>query len=336
MCSVTDCENVTVRRCVFRDKDTLGVALNVTGANTKKVTIEYCLFENLAYNDKNGGEPLRLGNSPYSGCSFESTVRYCIFRNNAADPETISIKSCHNTVEDCYFINNESNVTVRHGGLATIRHNRFKGLGGIRLYGYGNKVYNNLFEDNPGREKFAPIIIANGNKKKDPNWTDVHMPSGKAASDGHAIYAQNVANEIYGNRFKNCKITIYYRKDQKLQPKDLKLKDNLKVDNFEDHATGSPAEPTEPIPSETGEIQEPEIPEQPGTDPITLHTGPEVEEFSLICQACGIEEAKNRVSLYVCAGDLDISMPILRRALEDIRQKAGESQKEIADSEEEG
>lgn len=250
MCTITDCKNVTIRRCIFRDKDTLGVALNITGEETKNVTVEYCLFENLTFSKDNGGEPLRLGNSQYSGCSFDSTIRRCIFRNLAADPETISIKSCNNVVEDCYFINNKSNVTVRHGGLNTIRNNHFKGSGGIRLHGYGNKVYNNLFEDNPDEKKYPPIRIENGNKKKDPNWTDVDKPSGKPADDGHAIYAQNVKNEIFGNRFKDCKTTIFYRKSKELPPKHLRLEDNLKVNKFEEEgATTSPAELTEPIPT---------------------------------------------------------------------------------------
>ncbi len=337
MCTVTDCENVTIRRCIFRDKDTLGVALNVTGVKTKKVLIEYCLFENLTFDDDNGGEPLRLGNSQHSGCIFECTVRNCIFRNLAADPETISIKSCKNTVEDCYFMNNKSNVTVRHGGLATIRHNYFKEKGGIRLYGYGNEITNNLFEDNPGEEKYAPIIVANGNKPRDPNWEDDKTPTGKEGNS-HAIYAQNKDNKIHGNRFKNCKITIYYRKSERLKPKDLKLDDNLKVDKF-----GDDAGPAEPIPSPDIELEEPnshqareiDIPPQPEPDPATQPTEPDIEPYAKLCQGCETEEAKYKVSIHICASDLKASISAMKNTLAEIKRLSTENQKAIAAIEEE-
>lgn len=337
MCTVTDCESVTIRRCIFRDKDTLGVALNVTGAKTKKVLIEYCLFENLTFDDDNGGEPLRLGNSQHSGCIFESTVRNCIFRNLAADPETISIKSCKNIVEDCYFINNKSNVTVRHGGLATIRHNYFKGRGGIRLYGHGNEIFNNLFEDNPGEEKYAPIIIANGNKPRDPNWEDDKTPSGREGNS-HAIYAQNKDNKIHGNRFLDCEITTYYRKSERLTPKGLKLEDNLIVDKFEGD-TGR----AEPIPSPDIEIEEPDsqqpreidIPQQPEPDPATQPTEPDIEPYAKVCQGCETEEAKYKVSIHLCASDLKASMSVMKNAMAEIKRLSAENQKAIAAIEEE-
>lgn len=337
MCTVTDCENVTIRRCIFRDKDTLGVALNVTGAKTKKVLIEYCLFENLTFDDDNGGEPLRLGISQHSGCIFECTVRNCIFRKLEADPETISIKSCNNIVEDCYFINNKSNVTVRHGGLAKIRHNYFKDKGGIRLYGYGNEISNNLFEDNPGEEKYAPIIVANGNKLRDPNWEDEKTPSGREGNS-HAIYAQNKDNKIHGNRFRNCKITLYYRKSERLAPRGLKLDDNLKVDKFDDDNAHA-----EPIPSPGIDLQEQDsqllreidIPSQPEPDPATQPTEPDIEPYAKLCQGCETEEAKYKVSIHLCASDLKASISVMKNAMTEIKRLSAENQKAIAAIEQE-
>lgn len=145
--AISDCEELTIRRCAFGKKTTLGVALNITGAKLKRVIVEYCLFEDMTYTESNGGEPCRLGNSQFSGCVFESTVRKSIFRNLKSDPEAISIKSVGNTVEDCFFIANNANVTVRHGGMTTIHHNYFQTSGGIRLHGYGNKVKYNAFEN---------------------------------------------------------------------------------------------------------------------------------------------------------------------------------------------
>src|SRR5215212_3807940 len=141
--NVTNCQDVVIRRCKFSGSDILGVTLNVTGASTKRITIEYCIFENMKTTLSNGAEPTRLGNSQHSGCRFECIVRKCIYRNLAADPETISIKSANNIVEDCHFINNKSMVTVRHSGYATVRFNTFEGNNGVRLLGYGNEVHDN-------------------------------------------------------------------------------------------------------------------------------------------------------------------------------------------------
>jgi Bacterial Ig-like domain/Chondroitinase B len=231
--AVTDCEDLIIQYCKFRDKTTLGQGLNITGAKTKRVIVQYCIFENFSFTESNGGEPLRLGNSQFSGCNFECIVRWCIFRNLKSDPEAISIKSCGNVIEDCFFFDNESNVTVRHGGYATVQHCYFQKKGGVRVHGYGNKVRYNCFEDFNTDEGFAPIIERYGLKEKDPNWNDVKTPSGKEG-ESHAIYAQTVDLEIEGNEFKNCKKTIITLKkgDATLPPKNTKSDNNKTITKF--------------------------------------------------------------------------------------------------------
>jgi len=230
--NVTDCEEVIIQYCKFRDKTTLGQGCNITGAKTKRVIVRYCLLENFSFTEANGGEPMRLGNSQYSGCEFECIVEKCVFRNLKSDPETISIKSARNTVQDCFFLNNQSNVTVRHGGYATIQHNYFETSGGVRLHGYGNNVLNNCFANFGTGEKFAPIIIRYGNQEKDPNWTDQKTPSRQTGSS-HAVYARTVNNRIEGNEFKNCKVTIITaEKGASLAPKDNTIANNKPVDKF--------------------------------------------------------------------------------------------------------
>jgi hypothetical protein len=299
MCNVRNCEDVVIRRCKFSGTNMKDVALNIAGAKTKKVIVEYCIFENMDTDLKNGGEPLRLGNSEYSGCSFECTVRKCIFRNLKADPETISIKSANNIVEDCYHINNESMITVRHGGLATIRFNTFQGKGGVRLLGCENKVHDNLFENNQESGKLSPIQVQNGEVEKDPNWTDVKTPSNKEGS-GHSHYARCVDNEITANEFRNCKNKIFYRTDKRLSPK------NLKVDNT------LPAPPTpggeEPEP-QTREQPEPQIVIEPSEDPPT---------HARLCQIGHDEDAKLRVALYICRRHVDDVKPRMQKLLDEI------------------
>lgn len=319
MCNVTDCQNVIIRRCKFSGRNMLDVALNITGKKTKKVTVENCIFENMTTNLDNGGEPLRLGNSQFSGCSFESIVRKCIFRNLKADPETISIKSANNIVEDCYHINNNSMITVRHGGLATIRFNTFQGKGGVRLLGCGNKVHDNLFENNQETGKLSPIQVQNGSTEKDPNWTDVKTPSNDAGS-GHAIYARCVDNEITANEFRNCRTKIFFRTDKPLSPKNLRV----------DHTLPQPPAPGEG----EEEPEEPQIPEQPEPQAAT-EPSENPPAHGRLCQVGHDEEAKLRVAFYVCRRHLDDVQPRMQKLLDEIRAAAKSGEIKLEEVEEE-
>ena len=306
-CAVTDCENVTIRRCIFGNKKTLGQALNIVGSKTKKVIVEFCIFENMSYTEANGAEPLRLGTSDSSGCIFECIVRNCIFRNLNSDPENISIKSCKNIIEDNFFINNKSNVTVRHGGLATIRHNYFRGRGGVRLHGYGNKVLFNCFEGH-GVEKFVdkngkeekfedswyPIVLRYGNAERDPNFIDVKTPSGNKGKS-HAIYAHTVNNEINGNEFKNCnKTVIELEKGGSIKPKDTigGLNPTVNAFKFGTVNTTTPA-PTEP---EDKPPVDPETEEQPVITPQ-----PDDASDTHMCGIYRHDEAKVHLHIYACS-----------------------------------
>jgi len=303
MCEVSNCQDVTIRRCKFSGKNLLDVALNISGEKTKNVTVEYCIFENMTTDLSNGGEPIRLGNSQYSGCVFDSTIRKCIFRNLKADPETISIKSCGNLVEDNHFIENKSMVTVRHGGLTTIQHNTFQGMGGVRLLGYGNKVEFNRFENNRETGKLGPVVVQNGIKEKDPNWTNQSTPSGKEGNS-HANYAQNVDNVIENNEWINCVNKVYYRKDNTLSPKGLKIDLSLPqppVPDPDEHEEDTPTQP------------EPKPPEEAAEDPPT---------HARLCQLGHNEEAKIRIAFYVCRKHLDDVQPHMQDLLNRLRDMA--------------
>lgn len=214
-------DGVIIRRCRFRNKSNKDPALVI--ADSKNVVVEDCIFENMKGEDKR--EAIRIGDSKESGLSLKCTVRRCIFRNNKGDPEIISIKSAENIVEDCFFINNDGNVTVRHGGLAVIRHNYFEGKNGVRIHGYGNRVEYNCFKDNSAEDegqerKRTPISLwwggddKDSDKDKDPywNWVDrtkkISKPSGNKGDETIDRYAQTVDTVIRGNEFKNCKNTI--------------------------------------------------------------------------------------------------------------------------------
>lgn len=312
MLQISSCQDITIRRCKFSGTKLLEVALNIIGAKTKNVTVEYCIFENMDTDLSNGGEPMRLGGSMYSGCNYNCTVRKCIFRNLTADPETISIKSAGNIVEDCYFIDNDSMVTVRHSGLATIQFNTFEGENGVRLLGYGNKVNNNLFKDNKADDKMSPIQVQNGIAPKDPNWTDVKTPSGKEG-ESHANYAQCVDNEIKDNQFINCRNTVYYRKDKSLAPK------GLKIDNITAGHNDPEPKPPQPEEEKPPVIVIPPPPPQPEPDPPT-EPSENPATHGRLCQLGHDEEAKVRTSIYLCRAHLDDVLPYHQELLNKLRQ----------------
>jgi hypothetical protein len=226
-----DRDDVIIRRCWFRNKSNKDPALVIS--ISKNVVVEDCIFENIK--GKNEREPLRIGVGSESGLSLKCTVRRCIFRNNSGDDEVISIKSAKNTVEDCFFINNDANLTVRHGGLTKIRHNYFKGKNGVRIHGYGNRVEYNCFEDNSATDKSrSPISLWWGKKDKDPNWVwedkkkRISKPSGDKAPKSHSIYAQTVDTVIRGNEFKKCMNTIVDYKKGDMAPMNTKKENNEK------------------------------------------------------------------------------------------------------------
>jgi hypothetical protein len=247
--ALTDCENLIVRRCRFTGENLQDVLLNIVGGRTKNVLVEYCIFEKTSSKLKNGAETFRLGESRYSGCVYDVLIRKCIFDEIASDPETISIKCVDVMVEDCYFIDNLSNVTTRHGGKVAITHNFFKGTGGIRVHGPDVLIAYNCFEDNPGEDEpidLSPIMIRKGNASKDPNWINRTTPLGKTGGS-HSAYAQVLNLTILGNEFKNCKKPLILKNvgssENKLLALNVVEKDNKEVEKFTFEIPVTPPEP---------------------------------------------------------------------------------------------
>ena len=244
MLLLENCKNTTVEKSKFHDKSTKGASFKVKGENTANITITDNEFYDMTFDDDNGGEPLQIGLSEFSGCRFNVIIRNNYFHDCSADVETVSIKSVGVLVENNRHEDNTSSIVVRHGGFATIKGNRFKGEGGIRLYGYGNIVTGNFFKDNRST-KFPPISLGAGTHTKDPNWITYSKPSGKKGK-GHAAYAQLRKNTITNNTFENCKKQIYTRTDKPLKPRD-----NIINNNNEGNFIPLPTPPPEPTPATT-------------------------------------------------------------------------------------
>jgi hypothetical protein len=228
-------QNVVIQYCKFGKKrrSDADQGLEITGSRTRNITVQYCIFEDFEYRGDNGGEPLRLGNSPQSGIEFGCVVKNNIFRNcKQKDPEMISIKACKNTIEDNFFINNTTNVTVRHGGRNKIQHNYFRGNHGVRIHGTGNYAGFNCFADNDEDGKRSPITVRWGSEEKDLHWRN-NRPSGREGRS-HDETAPARDTKIKGNEFKNCRITIreFQDSDEDERPSGTVRDNNREVDRF--------------------------------------------------------------------------------------------------------
>ncbi|PZE21718.1 polysaccharide lyase 6 family protein [Paenibacillus xerothermodurans] len=136
----------------FGPRRDLGQMISIEGHGSQVSqydTIEYNYFHDSAHQTANGGETIRVGLSGLSMSDGFITVQHNLFVNCNADPEVISVKSGHNTIRYNTFINNAGQVTARHGHNNSYYGNFFigdgvkPGVGGFRLYGNDQKVYNN-------------------------------------------------------------------------------------------------------------------------------------------------------------------------------------------------
>jgi hypothetical protein len=213
MLTLDNCVGCVVTGCEFHDKKKKGLFINIRGEKSKGNIIEGCIFRDHNYPGemvngklkKNGGEPIRIGGSEFSGCEFKTIVRNCHFRNLTGDPETVSIKSCGNTLENNLHEDCESNFTIRHGGFNFIRNNSFKGSGGIRVIGDGNEITGNYHQNNSSG-KYPPLTVSNGTIEVDPNFDDEGKPHDSEGCSHHA-YARSKNNKIESNIYENCEET---------------------------------------------------------------------------------------------------------------------------------
>lgn len=243
MLTLKNCVGCVVSECEFHDKRKKGLFIKIAGEKSKGNVIEGCTFRDHTFPGeivdgklkKNGGEPIRIGNSDLSGVEFKTTVRHCVFRNLKGDPETVSIKSCGNVLENNLHEDCESNFTIRHGGLNIIRNNVFKGSGGIRVLGDGNEITGNIHQNNANKA-FPPLSIWKGNVQTDRNFVSDGKPSGKMGDRTHAEYARSKNNLIEGNIYDNCEGTCVVwgrfnkkngRPAQKLRPIKNNIRNNM-------------------------------------------------------------------------------------------------------------
>jgi hypothetical protein len=359
MLHLSDCVRCTISKCKFHDKNTIGVALKIDGPKTKDNIVEDSEWWNLTFAEGNGGEPVRLGNSRVSHLFFNTMVRNCTFRELLADVETVSIKSCGNTVENCNHSNCQSSIVIRHGHTNTIQNNEFIGEGGVRCHGKDNKILGNHFKENDSK-KFPPIILVNGNTKDEPN------EGASGSAEGHASYTQVRNCEISGNTFENCKRVVLWGRDpRQFKPEGVKFKNNKVIaenkeclvveftggakaegnEGSDNQVVGTKARIHPSIAKWFTDVKTEIIIQNPGSgdedederiggasdkgqDPTIA---PQIDSEPIAreccaCEALGIKnEAKQRLSVHVCSEHVPAAAEAMRISVSELQKKAKET-----------
>lgn len=115
----------------------------------------------------NGGETIRIGTSTWSMYDSFTKVDANIFARCNGETETVSVKSCRNTISNNLFYESVGTLTLRHGNYNEVFGNIFignqiKDTGGIRVIGENHKVYNNYLQGLAGTGLRAAISVMNG------------------------------------------------------------------------------------------------------------------------------------------------------------------------------
>jgi poly(beta-D-mannuronate) lyase len=136
----------------FRDKQTLGNMINVTGTGSqvaRRLHIHHNYFHDFANAHGNGAETIRFGLSGLSMSTGEGIVEYNLFVRCTGENELISNKSCGNTYRYNTFLESPgAQLTLRHGNDCRVYGNIFRGLDGLRVFGDRHLIFSNYFEGN--------------------------------------------------------------------------------------------------------------------------------------------------------------------------------------------
>lgn len=151
-----------------------------TSIPSKYDRIDHNYFRNNKPRVVNEKESVRLGQSELSWDSGFTVVEYNLFEECDGDPEIISVKTSEDTIRFNTFIRSKGTLCLRQTKNSVVYGNYFLGYnvdstGGIRMYGYGHKIYNNYFQDLQGEKWDAAITITNGDVENTSTSYSSHM-----------------------------------------------------------------------------------------------------------------------------------------------------------------
>ncbi|WP_395743176.1 polysaccharide lyase 6 family protein [Prosthecobacter sp.] len=121
-------------------------------------------------NGENGHETIRTGGNDLgaSGRSSFTTIEDNLLEHCSGEDELMSLKSSDNIVRRNTLINCRGAICMRLGNRTEVSGNFIiatedgPGFGGVKLYGYEHRVFNNYFQGLTGRRHDAPFALVPG------------------------------------------------------------------------------------------------------------------------------------------------------------------------------
>ena len=204
-----------VAHCFFSGQRDRGVTFYVEVHPTRP---NFHLIESNYFGDRkpgrgNGWETMRIGHSAQQRFISGTTVAYNYFYRCNGELECISNKSAGNRYLRNAFIENQGQLTLRHGDTARIVGNYFFGgaepaAQGVRISGSHHRVINNYFKG-----LRDALLVYNGQPNPEPT--------------GYAAVSNTV---IAANTFQDCSNTIVVGvggRDRTIAPQDLRFVSNF-------------------------------------------------------------------------------------------------------------
>jgi hypothetical protein len=141
------------------------------GTLSQHTLIDHNYFHDVHFTGGNGWETIRSGADVLSFVSSFTIIEHNLFKNDANDPEVISLKSSDNTVRYNTLRSSRGQFVLRSGNRATVYGNYILADGeprslGLRVHGGQHKIFNNYVEGVSG-----PGILLEGGENNDMNGT---------------------------------------------------------------------------------------------------------------------------------------------------------------------
>ncbi len=128
-------------------------------------------FRDMVYaDDSNGHETIRTGSNDMgaSGKSTFTVIEYNLLERCSGEQEIVSLKSSENVVRYNTLVNCRGSICLRLGnrnevsGNFMLNLNGVPGCGGVKIYGFDHRVFNNYFLGLTGTGHEAPLALIPG------------------------------------------------------------------------------------------------------------------------------------------------------------------------------
>jgi hypothetical protein len=163
-------QHCRIDHCDLGPQNQRGNMILVTGteeaplAMAQHTRIDHNFFHDVHYGGGNGWETIRSGADTYSFTSSFTVIEHNLFKNDANDPEVVSLKSSDNTLRYNTLRASTGQFVLRHGNRDVVHGNYILADGnskamGLRVNGGQHKIFNNYVEGVSG----PGIFLEGGN-----------------------------------------------------------------------------------------------------------------------------------------------------------------------------